>query len=553
MLILHAMAGSAQTIVPASFFETAVTPLNTIGYPNCASIDYTPFNGGFGPVNPQLTAVVTGVGPGVSPAMPNCQLWVNDQVAGWTNVFIPGPIMPTSATDVIVGNNIMVAGQYLIGLVFNSGGTVWLDIFSVTGTGSGALAIAPAGGPFNISGTAMVVGSPHIDIMAEYSTPYPAIGLPRANKFVVTWEQSGQGIWAYSASLNAPFPGVTAPINTNNLAHSPDVAAVERRNPITGVYEPWALFGYQQQISAIDMVDYYVVYQEWNLSNNAVGISRVYDIKPLVGGELVRIDAIDDYNYNNPGHDVYPAAAPATTAYFCIVATANTNGGNFPSAILEYNNLTGPWNPTDISSPPGLAGQYNLSPVVACGPGPNYTVAYNSRLFAPGYAPYFATAINWMTGVQNPLGDAYAIPKLPYVLSPIVDGIAIASTCNKDAAGAQAVFPCWQNKSQIWGKYTNNVIYTFKNDPVLGVADLSSKDYAVMPNPASDYIFLDGPEHTSNQYRYQITDITGRAVLQAAIPNGKERVDIRDLANGVYILNIYSNDQNINTFRLVKQ
>ena len=550
LVILKPITGNAQTIVPASLPDQMVAPPGLFGYPNCSSIGYDPFNGGLGPVNPQLTAVVTGIGPSGIPGAPP-QLWISDQVSPW----LPGPVIPAtpfSPTDVAVGNNILVPGQYIIAVVCTApsggGNDVFLTLYTTMNTGTGFLAPPLPGPIFNISGTGNVVGAPHIDMVTEYSTLYPAIGgLPRANKFVITWEQSGQGIWAYTATLNAPFPGTLAQINPNNLAHLPDVAGVERRTP-SGMYEDWALFTYKMQISAIDLVDDYVTYQEWNMSSNQVWPLQVYDIKPLAPNDLLRIDAADDYNYNNPGPDVYPLAPPAANAYFCIAAATNTNAA---SDIVEYNNITGPWKATNISTPPGLGGRPNHSPVVACGPGPNYTIAYNCQNFPSPYAPYFATSISWFSGVQNMPGDAYAIPIMPYGPSPVPDGIAIASTCNKDGLGFQEVFPCWQNQNQIWGKYTNTVLYTFKD--ALGVADITSKDYEIMPNPASDYFILEGPGNTTTQNKYQITDMTGRILQQASINNAQEKVNIRDLACGTYVLSIYNDDQNVGTFKLVKQ
>lgn len=547
-IMLPAISMAQPTIIPAALPDNPVTTSGNFGYPNASTIDYTPFNAGLGPVDPQLTAVVTGAALNTA-SVPIPQVWVNDQVAGWVSQPIPGA-NSTSFTDVVVGNDVTTPGQYIVAVVFTNLSDVWLATYSVTGTGSGSLSFGLLVPPTNISNSLNVVGPVHIDIIAQSSNPYPGIGgLPRARQFVVTWEETAMGIWAYSANIDNPTASSPVQINPNDLAHLPDVAGVERQKP-SGAFESWALFTYAQQISAIDRVDFYVTYQQWNITDGNIWPLEVYDIKPLVNTEELRIDAIDNFNDNNPGPDIYPTAPPATNAVFCIAVTSNTSPK--ASDILVYNNIAGKWKNTNISAPPGLGGEMNLSPAIACGPGQNYTVAYNSRTFSSTYAPYFATSVSWATGVANLPANAYAVPVNPYTSSGIPDdGIAIAATINRDALGFQEVFPAWQNAKQIWGKYTNTVAYLFKQ--ALAVPGVTATDYDIMPNPASDYVIVTGPGNNFDHCTYQITDMAGRTLQQAPLTSTKEMVNISDLADGMYVLNILSNDVRVNTFKLVKQ
>ncbi len=71
---------------------------------------------------------------------------------------------------------------------------------------------------------------------------------------------------------------------------------------------------------------------------------------------------------------------------------------------------------------------------------------------------------------------------------------------------------------------------------------------SVYPNPATDYIYIDGGQFES----YIIRDVAGRALVNAN-RNNQGSVFIGDLSKGTYFISIYSNNGRIETLRFVRR
>ncbi|HSC39465.1 MAG TPA: hypothetical protein VLD19_16390, partial [Chitinophagaceae bacterium] len=326
--------------------------------------------------NLQLTAIVESesqLNPGTTPI-----LWVNDQFSGWVAtpmVGVPSDFQP----DVIIGNDIFTSNQYIVGVVGVIANDVWLYTYSVSGEGTGILTVTNTGS-YNISASGNIMASPaHIDIEAQYSTPFLG-GQPTCDNFAITWEDMAVGIMGYFASLSNPTGGTPTTINAlGGMVLQPDVALVERLNPLTNLYEDWALFGYMQSGPPPQKL----IYQEWNTAATP-GIAVTYDNTHnyLPYGYVasgVRIDAIDDYTLNMPGPGVYPGTPPAPNAYFDMVVAAANPMPPARAAVLEFNNKLGAGVWKDITTPvAALANNMNWVPVVTCGPGQFYSVGYAS-------------------------------------------------------------------------------------------------------------------------------------------------------------------------------
>ena len=67
--------------------------------------------------------------------------------------------------------------------------------------------------------------------------------------------------------------------------------------------------------------------------------------------------------------------------------------------------------------------------------------------------------------------------------------------------------------------------------------------YTILPNPAKDYIAISG----KNIADITITDATGKQVMTTKVP----RINISGLARGIYFVRIQSDDDNIQTEKLV--
>ena len=80
-----------------------------------------------------------------------------------------------------------------------------------------------------------------------------------------------------------------------------------------------------------------------------------------------------------------------------------------------------------------------------------------------------------------------------------------------------------------------------------------SKQIAVFPNPAEDYILLTPFELTEDKVNLNIYNAQGKLVLSSIIDNQKRnRVDVSMLASGLHIIQVFDQNGYINTGRFVK-
>lgn len=80
-----------------------------------------------------------------------------------------------------------------------------------------------------------------------------------------------------------------------------------------------------------------------------------------------------------------------------------------------------------------------------------------------------------------------------------------------------------------------------------GTDNVTLNEIRVYPNPANDFITI----NIEQQSHIKILNLTGEVVIDKIIEVGGS-IDIQELANGVYIINVYGGDQ-ISTLRFVKE
>jgi hypothetical protein len=94
-----------------------------------------------------------------------------------------------------------------------------------------------------------------------------------------------------------------------------------------------------------------------------------------------------------------------------------------------------------------------------------------------------------------------------------------------------------------------------KERDITGIETLQgSADATVSPNPAQNSTFITmSSEELEKNISYQITDLTGRILLQGKINSYRQQIDISNLANGVYLMHLQSPGVNTQVFKIVKQ
>jgi hypothetical protein len=80
--------------------------------------------------------------------------------------------------------------------------------------------------------------------------------------------------------------------------------------------------------------------------------------------------------------------------------------------------------------------------------------------------------------------------------------------------------------------------------------DLSFKAY---PNPSSDDLFLEMNAYRSEKFVYHLYDMQGKLIITNPIESPKTQINMRALAVGAYLMQIYnSKNQPIQTIQVIK-
>jgi hypothetical protein len=80
--------------------------------------------------------------------------------------------------------------------------------------------------------------------------------------------------------------------------------------------------------------------------------------------------------------------------------------------------------------------------------------------------------------------------------------------------------------------------------------DISFKAY---PNPSSDDLFLEMNAYRSEKLVYHLYDMQGKLIMTNPIESPKTQINMRALAVGAYLIQIYnSNNQPIQTIQVIK-
>lgn len=135
-----------------------------------------------------------------------------------------------------------------------------------------------------------------------------------------------------------------------------------------------------------------------------------------------------------------------------------------------------------------------------------------------------------------------------YRNNDLIEG-ATQSTYTIDAPGEYYVSAapdfCPDNVSS---SLTLNVIWD--PDCNLGVNDPSAAEVILYPNPAKEVLNINTTTNSFNSY--QLTDMMGKAVGSGPISSAQTTIELSNLANGVYILQL-TGEKNVTKRKIVKE
>lgn len=236
-------------------------------------------------------------------------------------------------------------------------------------------------------------------------------------------------------------------------------------------------------------------------------------------------------------------------------------GNIFANPILMYNgatiNLTsGNWRNNNLSDSYSYNGNPNVSQQNCAGIwayngtiiniGAGFTMDVNNYLCIDS-----ASAIN----VNNNLNNSVAAQVYPYKYDesdykyygdyyegrPMLIGSAVANNFQKFSV-AQA------DNNSLWYLHSDGKLYTTV-DPN-GIAQAEVSEVRMYPNPAADRVTIDLQNTTANKIR--MVDLYGRIVVEQDVDGQIEIIDLSNLANGMYFVQICNNGKVTATRKLMK-
>ncbi len=76
---------------------------------------------------------------------------------------------------------------------------------------------------------------------------------------------------------------------------------------------------------------------------------------------------------------------------------------------------------------------------------------------------------------------------------------------------------------------------------------------SVFPNPTRDGVTLRVPSGTAiADFSYRVFDLTGKLVAEKKLDGPDTSVDMSPLANATYLLKVYNKEQDVTTFKIIK-
>lgn len=147
---------------------------------------------------------------------------------------------------------------------------------------------------------------------------------------------------------------------------------------------------------------------------------------------------------------------------------------------------------------------------------------------------------------------------LPQVtVSADKETICVGKTANLTAAGASTyswstnqtgtsitVSPETETTYTVTGTSngcSNEATITIHVDPCLGVNDTEVANVIAYPNPANAVVTVSGEGMTNYFTTYSVVDVTGRTVMTNSISSEQFQIDVKELVNGVYFVNLSGN------------
>jgi hypothetical protein len=75
---------------------------------------------------------------------------------------------------------------------------------------------------------------------------------------------------------------------------------------------------------------------------------------------------------------------------------------------------------------------------------------------------------------------------------------------------------------------------------------------SAFPNPTTDFITLDVEEFELSNFHFQMNDINGKILQSGKIVGSKTKIFMRNLVPATYFVRVTESNQQIKTFKIIK-
>jgi len=424
---------------------------------------------------------------------------------------ISAPVIPNATfADIVIANDISMAHDCIIAIVFLRNSNVYLSTFYLDGVG-GAMTYTPIAS-VQLSTTPTADQSPHIDMFADI-----AQGTPVMHRCVVSWSQAG----GLGSVVYAAYGEIANPAGLSG----PYLIGSGSNNTLSDVAASFSI------AAGADMA-YFVI---GNYGNNTLDFASLNCSSGTVSGyplatgafPFPRIEAMAvDYSPFNPN-------IPWT------VVTAKITGTT--KETWMFNN-SGSYN---CSAP--FSSSDNFSTAIAAGVG-DIGIGFNNKNYSIGWNlvnnnMFVTQPVDFGTGTVTAPSDFYQVNTNPII--PFLPGkvpLAMSSSSNRGDALLTAWF---DNAGNLWYKETADIT-AYKPTGMEAARPLPG--CALYPNPAHDVLHLTG----IRDGQYTITNIAGQVLSSGLINSSSPQLSITSLPDGIYTLTL-KEGQKMQCLKFVKK
>lgn len=155
--------------------------------------------------------------------------------------------------------------------------------------------------------------------------------------------------------------------------------------------------------------------------------------------------------------------------------------------------------------------------------------AFDEESFEEHYAVYIIPALATFTGTETPVFEETL--DQGYSNGAKTVSVDISAHMGQDV---QIVFRHYNSTDMLYVGIDDIEVY--QDQPSLGTAQTENLDFRIFPNPATDFLRI---QNAPKLEQVRVFDLNGRRVLQTT----ESEIDVRNLAPGIYIVNVYSGNE----------